>query len=143
MTHLETDLLKDLHDRLIDSCDGYRDAAKKADLRQDKETFEQLQKQRQEFAGKIAGELTKRGEEITASGSLAAAAHRTWTNIAATIGDANKVVTREINRGEEHLLGAYDKVLDSAEVTDSLYAELNRQRVEITKNLHTEEKIAA
>lgn len=143
MTHLETDLLKDLYGRLIDSRDGYRDVAKKTDLRQDKETFEQLQKQRQEFAGKIAGELTRRGEQITTSGSLAAAAHRAWTNVAATIGDADKVVTHEINRGDEHLLSAYDKILNSAEVTDPLYAELNRQRVEITKHLHTEEKIAA
>lgn len=143
MSYIETDTLKKLHQRLIDSRDGFGKAAETVDKIAYRQLFEMRHHQRTRFAATIGGELVKRDEEFSAAGSITAAAHRFWTDITAAIGDSDEAVAREVERAEKHLLDLYDEILSDAEATDPLYAELNRQRAEITKLTETLEDIAA
>lgn len=143
MSTIETDRLLKLYERLIDSRDGYRKAADTAEFAQYKTLFETRSRQREDFAAKVGSELVQRDESFDPSGSAGAAAHRFWTDISSTIGDTDRAVAREVRRGEEKLLDTYRDILDDAEVTDPLYAELNRERAEIAKMVEMTEEISA
>ena len=144
---MSKDALKTLYTRLIDSKDGYEQAAERSDNAAHQTLFREMIDRRTRNAAQIRTYLAQQGEEMSDDGSLLAAAHRTFLSFKDTItGAGDEAILEEIIRGEEALLEAYDKAISEAGGVDPEYAFITQQHAELKSKiaeLKGRERIAA
>ena len=128
--------LKTLYTRLIDSKDGYEQAAERADNPAHQALFREMIDRRTRNAAQIRTYLAQKGEEMGDDGSLLAAAHRTFLSFKDTItGAGDEAVLEELIRGEESLLSAYDDAIKDAGGVDPEYAFITQQHAELKSKI--------
>ena len=120
--------LSKLYTRLIDSRDGYRDAAERADSAHIKQTLTELGEKRTRDAAELRSHLARMGHELDEDGSILASAHRTFLGIKDSVtGQGDDAIIAEIVRGEESLHDAYHTALEASTPGQPEYAMLKEQ----------------
>ena len=141
------DALKTLYTRLIDSKDGYEQAAERSDNASHQALFREMIDRRTRNAAQIRTYLAQQGEEMGDDGSLLAAAHRTFVSLKDTLtGTGDEAILEEVIRGEDSLLSAYDEAIKEAGGVDPEYAFITQQHAELKakiEELRGRERIAA
>lgn len=98
--------------RVIDSADGYEQAASSAKSGVLKGVFEERAKMRRGFASELRTELKKLGKDADDDGSLLAAAHRVFLDLKTLVGgNDNERALEEVERGESDLIEHYEQAL--------------------------------
>lgn len=122
------DALSNLYTRLIDSRDGYQQAAERADSPFVKGVIAEMIDRRTTNAAQIRQFLAGLGHTPSDDGSTLASAHRAFLGLKDSMtGAGDEAILNEIVRGEETLVDAYDKAIEAAGVTDPEFAFLREQ----------------
>lgn len=124
--------LKHLHTRLHDSIDGYESALERTESPYLKGVMEDMLSRRRTAMAEVHRHLTAMGVEVDHDGSLLADAHRSFLKLKDSVtGAGDEAVMQEIVRGEESLLDAYEKAIETVGATDPEYQWLNQQHMEL------------
>jgi uncharacterized protein (TIGR02284 family) len=132
--NIKTDV-NDVLEDLINSRNGYKEcAAEVADTRM-KQLFQRLANQRESMIQELKTRIQFSGVEPTDSGSMTAAAHRTFIDIKSMLtgGDTDAIVN-EVKRGEHHTLEQFKDAL-SEDIPADLKQLLSQQMHTIETNL--------
>jgi uncharacterized protein (TIGR02284 family) len=105
--------LQDLIQLNIDSRDGFKDAADNVKGKDNSlvSFFRELSHQRASQASELQALVASNAEKPTKSGSVSAAAHRTWMDIRTALGGGEQAVLNEAERGEDHIMEKYQEAL--------------------------------
>jgi uncharacterized protein (TIGR02284 family) len=121
--------LKNVLTRVVDSADGYENAAQSADNGSFAVMFRERAQERRGFATEIRNHLQSVGENVDEDGSLLASAHRAFTDLRdAVTGRDDQAILNEVERGESKLLNDYESALRDLPAADPAYDLLSRQR---------------
>ena len=97
----------------LDSSKGFAEAAD--NLEKDdhgiEAMFRNLSRERAAQAQELQAMVAANQEKPTKSGSVAAAAHRTWMDLRAALGGGSQAVLSEAERGEDHIKAKYEDAL--------------------------------
>ncbi len=125
---------KDLIETLKDGQEGFASAADRlaestwSELAPE---FREYADQRARFASELETLAARYGDDIDASGSLAAATHRFWMAVKDTFsGDDPDGVLDAAEQGEDHSVSEYEKALE-ADISPELRTVVQRQLSEI------------
>jgi uncharacterized protein (TIGR02284 family) len=131
--------LKNVLTRVVDSADGYENAAQSADSGNFAVMFRERAQERRGFASEIRNHLQSVGENVEEDGSLLASAHRSFTDIrdAVTGGRDDGAILKEVERGESKLLNDYESALKDLSATDPAYTLLSRQRQSVAQAVNS------
>ncbi|WP_254512558.1 PA2169 family four-helix-bundle protein [Anatilimnocola floriformis] len=107
------DWLQSLTQINIDSRDGFKEAAE--NLKETNPTlanrFRQWASNRDGQASELQTMVAANAETPTKSGSVAAAAHRTWMDIRSALGGGEQAILDESERGEDQIKAKYEEAL--------------------------------
>lgn len=99
--------LKKLTMHVIDSADGYDEAAKVAKSGEIEQQFRALARERRELAREMQGRVAQLGGDPKEQGSVTAGAHRMFLNLRALFEDDTDAAIKEVEHGEARLLDAF------------------------------------
>lgn len=104
----------------IDSVNGYREAAEAKDSSQFVAMFFDRANEREDVAERLQQAVTSMGGNPEDDGSLLASAHRTFMDLKATImGNDEKAVVSEVERGEDVIKAKYESALEDSALSPS------------------------
>jgi len=131
-------VVSDLQRINLDSSAGWRTASGHIEDASLKSHFEQIARQRDQFAAELANLLMSAGKTPIESGSVAGTLHRWWLTVRSAVGVSNIYpVLAEAERGEDSIKEHYEKALReplSASVSDLIaqqYAKVKRIHDEV------------
>jgi uncharacterized protein (TIGR02284 family) len=104
-------LLNDLIATLIDSADGYEQAAEVTDQQNLKSEFLNLASQRRRIIEEFRGQVRRLGGTPEDDGTLLAAAHRQFLNLRSAFQSGAKAALGEVERGEDHIKNKFESAL--------------------------------
>ena len=109
-----TTILNTLTATLIDSVNGYRDAAADSDAGRFQEIFRQRADERSRLAEDLRAEVRRLGGNPEDDGSFLGKAHQRFMDLKAAItGRDEKAIINEVERGEDYIKAKFEKALDS------------------------------
>jgi uncharacterized protein (TIGR02284 family) len=108
------DWLQDLIQINIDSHEGFKEAAENLKGKNPaiESMFRNLSVERDGQARELQAIVAANAEKPEKSGSVAAAAHRTWMDLRTALGGGEHAVLSEAERGEDHIKEKYEKALE-------------------------------
>ena len=102
----------------IDSIDGYRESAEAATSTRFKEMFLARADERQSVAASLRQQVSALGGNPEDDGTLLAGAHRAFVDLkAAVVGNDDKAVIAEVERGEDHIKAKFEDALKDGELS--------------------------
>lgn len=104
-------ILNGLIEAMLDSCEGYREAAEQAKNVMMAELFRQWASQRCQVTIELRATVRALGGEPQEDGTVLAAAHRVFLELRARMSDTNKAVVQEVERGEDHIRHKFERAL--------------------------------
>ncbi len=114
----EISTLNSLIATLIDSINGYEDAAANADASRFQQIFRDRAGERQRIAEDLRAEVRRLGGEPEAGGSFLGATDQRWLDLKAAItGRDDKVIINEVERGEDYLKQNFETALSSGRLS--------------------------
>lgn len=109
--------LETLTTTLIDSVNGYRDAAQNADGTQFQELFRRNADERSRIAEELRAEIRRLGGNAPDDGSFLGATHQRFLDLkAAVTGRDDKAIINEVERGEDYLKEKFEAALNATDV---------------------------
>lgn len=105
------DWLQDLTQLNIDSRDGFKEAAEGLKGNRLEAIFRQYANERDSQAKQLQSIVAKNAETPEKSGSVAAAAHRTWMDLRSALGGGDHAILAEAERGEDHIKEKYEEAI--------------------------------
>jgi len=98
----------------IDSYDGFKEAAEKLQENGSPlvEMFRSLADQRSVQASELQAIVASNAEKPEETGSVAAAAHRTWMDLRSALGGGEHAILAEAERGEDHIKAKYEEAIN-------------------------------
>ncbi len=142
----ETDALKDLYVTLIDSREGYAEAADVVESDRLQTMFSDLSERRADEARQMRTFLENAGVEMDDDGSILATAHRTYLDLKDKMMDGDDAIIAELIRGEEELLKTYNDAIEPMTADSDAYKFANAHHDRLSERLdelRTEERQAA
>jgi len=128
--------LKSLLTTLVDSYEGYKEAAEKASQERHEKMFSNHANERHEYALKIQDHLGRHGEEVDLDGSFLASAHRFFMNLKDMLDDDDDEALMEaIITGESELMSRYRDAMSGGKFDIELLSALQAQYQKIEANL--------
>jgi uncharacterized protein (TIGR02284 family) len=122
------DWLQSLIQVNIDSRDGFKEAAD--NLKDSNATlanrFCQLSSARETQANELQMMVASNAETPAKSGSIAAAAHRTWMDLRSALGGGDQAILDEAERGEDQIKAKYEEALKDMGGSESCCETLRR-----------------
>lgn len=104
--------LENLATTLIDSINGYRDAASHAEGTQFQEIFRRNADERSSVAEELRAEITRLGGNAPDDGSFLGATHQRFLDLkAAVTGRDDKAIINEVERGEDYIKEKFEAAL--------------------------------
>ncbi len=129
--------LKKLLTRLVDSRDGYAEAAEEATQERHKRMFSNLSNTRQQYAQEVQEYLKSQGENVELDGSLLASTHRYFMELKNKLDENDdEELLESIITGESNLCENYQDAIDGSEFDPEFLATLQRQHNEIQSHLN-------
>jgi len=133
-------VLNSLIETALDSADGYRKAAEKADNPRFKSLFETRARKREQLCSELKAEVRTFGGEPKDDGSMLAAAHRSFLDLKDKVtGSDEKAVIDEVERGEDFIRDKFEKAARDADlppeakqVVDRAYTSVKADHDEIS-----------
>jgi len=106
--------LETLTTTLIDSINGYRDAAENAEGTQFQELFRRNADERSRVVEDLRSEIRRLGGNAPDDGSFLGATHQRFLDLkAAVTGRDDKAIINEVERGEDYLKEKFELALNS------------------------------
>lgn len=106
--------LNTLTTTLIDSVNGYRDAAENSEGNRFQQLFRSRADERNRLVEKLRAEVARLGGEPEDDGSLLGKAHQRFLDLkAAVTGRDDKAIVNEVERGEDYLKEKFEAALAS------------------------------
>jgi uncharacterized protein (TIGR02284 family) len=110
--------LNTLTTTLIDSINGYQDAAENSDNSRFQQIFRERADERSRIAEDLRSEVRRLGGEPPTDGSFMGKTHQSWLDLKAAItGRDDKSVINSVEAGEDYLKEKFETALDSGELT--------------------------
>ena len=114
MADNDVSTLETLTTTLIDSVNGYRDAAADAEGHQFQQLFRQMADERSETAEELRAEIRRLGGNPPDDGSLLGKTHQRFMDLKGAItGRDDKSIINEVERGEDYLKDKFETALNS------------------------------
>jgi len=111
------DTLESLTTTLIDSVNGYRDAAQNAEGTKFQELFRRNADERSRIVEELRTEIRRLGGDAPDDGSLLGTTHQRFLDLkAAVTGRDDKAIINEVERGEDHLKEKFEAALNSQDI---------------------------
>jgi uncharacterized protein (TIGR02284 family) len=109
--------LETLTTTLIDSINGYRDAAQNAEGSRFQELFRRMADDRSRVAEDLRSEIRRLGGNPPDDGSFLGGAHQRFLDLKAAItGRDDKAIINEVERGEDYLKDKFETALNGADL---------------------------
>ncbi|WP_205481081.1 ferritin-like domain-containing protein [Sphingomonas arenae] len=106
--------LETLTSTLIDSVNGYRDAAADAEGHQFQQLFREMADERSQIAEDLRSEIRRLGGNPPDDGSFLGKTHQRFMDLKAAItGRDDKAIINEVERGEDYLKDKFETALNS------------------------------
>ena len=122
----QIDTLQTLTTTVIDSVNGFEDAAKNTDNPRFEQLFRQHAQDRRQAAETLQAEIRRLGGEAPTDGSMMGKTHQAWLDMkAAVTGRDDERIIKSVEAGEDYLKEKFEKVLESGDLTGE-----SRQAVE-------------
>jgi len=134
MEEQEKNTMKDLLIRLVDSREGYKDAAEHAEQERHKKMFSDLSEKRGEYAEDIRKALSGYGEQFDTDGSFEAGVHRFFMGIKDKLGGDDEELMESILTGESNLLEQYQSAIECCKTDTIILEKLQNQHKEVVAN---------
>jgi uncharacterized protein (TIGR02284 family) len=123
----EITTLNTLTATLLDSVNGYRDAASNSDSDQFKALFLANADERSRVVEELRAEVRRLGGEPEDDQSTLGVLHQRWLDLkAAVTGRDNKAIINEVERGEDYLKGKFSAALNSDHLSGECRAVVER-----------------
>jgi len=111
-------VLETLTTTLIDSVNGYEDAAKNTDNSRLQQIFTQHAQERRRVCDDLRSEIRRLGGDPPDDGSMMGKTHQSWLDLkAAVTGRDDERVINSVEAGEDYLKEKFETALDSDELT--------------------------
>ena len=111
-------ILNSLIATTLDSADGYRKAAEKANSERYRSMFNDFAAERETIVHDLQAEVRAIGGEPEDDGTILALAHRAFLSLRdAVTGNDDTAIVNEVERGEDHIKAKYDAVLKDGKLT--------------------------
>ncbi|WP_338505183.1 PA2169 family four-helix-bundle protein [Sphingomonas kaistensis] len=112
-----TGTLETLTTTLIDSVNGYRDAAENAEGTKFQELFRRNADERSRIAEELRAEIRRLGGNAPDDGSFLGATHQRFLDLkAAVTGRDDKAIINEVERGEDYLKEKFEAALNASDL---------------------------
>jgi uncharacterized protein (TIGR02284 family) len=112
-----TGVLETLTTTLIDSINGYREAAQHAEGSQFQELFRRMADDRSRVAEDLRSEIRRLGGNPPDDGSFLGATHQRFLDLkAAVTGRDDQSIINEVERGEDYLKEKFETALNSQDL---------------------------
>ena len=114
----EVGTLETLTTTLIDSINGYEDAAKDVENQRFQEIFRKRASERREVLEDLRSEVRRLGGEPADDGSLMGKTHQRWMDLkAAVTGQDEQRVINSVEAGEDYLKEKFETALQSGDLS--------------------------
>ena len=125
--------LNDIHDLLVDSEKGYKEAAERAEDPGVKALLSGLSKSRLSLISDLTNERLQLDRDYKPrTGTLKGDLHRAWMDLrAAFTSNDGSAIIKEALRGEKNALSNYEDALEEMPISSTAYATLVSQRNQI------------
>src|SRR5688500_15590557 len=112
---------------LIDSVNGYEDAATNTENQRFQELFREHTGKRRQVVEDLRGEVRRMGGDPADDASFMGQTHQRWVDLkAAVTGRDDKAIVNEVERGEDYLKEKFEAALNSDELTGDSRAAVER-----------------
>ena len=123
----EIAILNTLTATLIDSVNGYEDAAANSDSEQFRAMFRERATERTSAVEELRAEVRRLGGEPEDDGSFMGKTHQRFLDLkAAVTGRDEKAIVNEVERGEDYLKEKFETALNSETLTGDCRAAVER-----------------
>jgi uncharacterized protein (TIGR02284 family) len=110
--------LNTLTTTLIDSVNGYEDAANNSESERLRELFRQCASERNKAVEDLRAEIRRLGGNPEDDGSFLGKTHQRFLDLkAAVMGRDEQAIINEVERGEDYLKGKFEAALNSDQLT--------------------------
>lgn len=114
----EVSTLETLTTTLIDSINGYEDAAKDSDNQRFQQIFRERASERRQVLENLRSEIRRLGGDPPDDGSFMGKTHQTWLDLkAAVTGRDDKRIINSVEAGEDYLKEKFETALDSGDIS--------------------------
>lgn len=110
----------------LDSADGYETAAEDATDAGLKQLFTTRGRERREVVGQLQSQVRALGGTPDDDGTTLGAMHRVFVDLKKIVGNDNKRVIEEVERGEDHIKNKYEEALKDSDLTTETRALIQR-----------------
>ncbi|HUG45398.1 MAG TPA: PA2169 family four-helix-bundle protein [Sphingomicrobium sp.] len=119
-------ILETLTTTLIDSVNGFNEAAENTDTPHFEQLFRQHEQERRQAVETLQSEIRRLGGEPPSDGSMMGKTHQTWLDLKAAItGRDDERIIKSVESGEDYLKEKFETALSSGDLTGE-----SRQAVE-------------
>lgn len=140
----EVSTLETLTTTLIDSINGYEDAAKNIDNSRFQQIFRERASERQQVVESLRSEIRRLGGEPPNEGSFMGKTHQTWLDLkAAVTGRDDKRIVNSVEAGEDYLKEKFETALnegdlgsETRQVVESAYQSVRSGHDQISQLKH-------
>ena len=101
-----------LIETVLDSAEGYKDAAQEAANPSLKHMFEERALRRRQMTADLKAQVRDLGGEPADDGTILAAAHRVFLNLKHRMTGSDESVVAEVEAGEDYLKGKFEDALE-------------------------------
>ena len=117
-TDTEVGTLQTLTTTLLDSINGYEDAAKNSENARFQQIFRERAGERRQVAENLRSEIRRLGGDPPDDGSFMGKTHQTWLDLkAAVTGRDDKSIINSVEAGEDYLKEKFETALNSGELS--------------------------
>jgi uncharacterized protein (TIGR02284 family) len=114
----EISTLNTLISTLIDSINGYEDAASHSEAGRFQQMFRERANERQRVVEDLRAEVRRLGGEPETGGSFMGKSHQAWLDLKASLtGRDEKAIINEVERGEDYLKEKFETALSSGDLS--------------------------
>jgi uncharacterized protein (TIGR02284 family) len=125
----EVSAVNSLITTLIDSMNGYRDAAEHAESASFQQLFRSMADDRATVIEDLRAAVSRAGGEAADDGSLLGQTHQRFLDLkAALTGRDDKAIINEVERGEDYLKGKFEAALSTKGMSPETTSALERAR---------------
>lgn len=124
-------VLNGLLEAVLDSVDGYREAAKETDQTRYRGLFEQRAEERGRVAADLQAAVRGLGGEPDHEGSILAKAHRAFLDIKHALLRDEQSVVASVESGEDHLKARFDRALEDDRISATTRDVIRRAYVSV------------
>jgi len=112
---------------LLDSVNGYEDAASNSDSQRFQQLFRERATERRQVVEELRSEVSRLGGTPSDDASFMGQTHQRWLDLkAAVTGRDDKAIINEVERGEDYLKEKFETALNSQDMTGDGRAAIER-----------------